>query len=136
MSGDGGAVVNLAREQAEMLRAAIVLAVADGVISASERGLLASLAKRVGISQETLERMIARALADSGAREECFRTASSDPELALELLVAAARIDGHLHEREKQALVQMAERLDVPISAFDEVYARGVARADALRTRK
>ena len=128
--------MNLAREQAEVLRAAIVLAVADGIIAPSEQGLLNSLAKRLGVSRDTLNMMTERALLDAAARDEFFRVASADPELTLELLVAAARIDGQVHSAEQQTLAQMAERLDVPISQFDEIYARGVARADAVRSQK
>jgi tellurite resistance protein len=128
--------MNPAREQAELLRAAIVLAVADGVIAPSEQGLLKSLAKRLGVSRETLDRMVERALLDTAVHDEMFRAATADPELTLELLVAAARIDGEIHESEHRSLVQMAERLDVPMSEFEAIYERGVARADAIRGSK
>ncbi|HRX87377.1 MAG TPA: hypothetical protein P5572_20310 [Phycisphaerae bacterium] len=128
--------MNPAREQAEMLRAAIVLAVADGVITSSERGLLSALAKRIGVSAETLDGMVARALADVAVREELFRVATADPELTLELLVAAAQIDGQVHAQERQTLVQMAEKLDVPVAQFDDIFTRGIARADAIRANR
>lgn len=128
--------MNLAREQAEMLRAAIALAVADGVIAPSERGLLRSLARRIGVAADTLDKMIARASSDPSTRERLFQVASADPHLTLELLVAAARIDGEIHDEEQAALTQLAERLDVPVSEFDEIYARGIARADKLRGNK
>ncbi|MCB9850535.1 MAG: hypothetical protein H6817_07505 [Phycisphaerales bacterium] len=128
--------MNPAREQAEILRAAIVLAVADGVIAASEKGLLKSLAKRIGVAQETLDRMVASALHDEAAREGLFRIAAADPELTLELLVSTAQIDGAVHEDEQRVLLQMAEKLDIPVSQFDEIFARGIARAEKIRNSK
>jgi len=128
--------MNPAREQAELLRAAIVLAVADGVIAKSEQGLLRSLAKRLGVTRETLDRMVERAMLDTAVHDEMTRVATADPELTLELLVAAARIDGEIHAREQESLKEMANRLAVPAEHFAGIYARGVARADAIRAPK
>jgi len=128
--------LNLAREQAEILRAGVVLAAADGVITASEKGLLKSLAKRIGLSEESLDKMIASAMADDSLRASLFHTAAADPMLTLELLVAAARIDGEIHDNEQQIIAQLAERLDVPVSEFEAVYDRGIARADAIRGKR
>jgi len=128
--------LNLAREQAEILRAAIVLAVTDGVITSSEKGLLEALARRLGVSTQTLRQMTERALVDSAVHDELFRVATADPEFTLELLVAAARIDGEIHERERAALLQMSQKLAVPVGQFEHILTRGVARADAVRAQR
>ncbi len=124
------------REEAGLLRAVVALAVADGAISRSERGVLANLAQRVGISRRTLTTMVGRARRDPAARDELFRRAASDPALTLEMLVAVAQIDGSIHVEERRLLEIMMEKLDVPFSQFDEIYQRGVERADALRRRR
>lgn len=128
--------LNLAREQAEILRAAIVLAVTDGVITSSEKGLLEALARRLGVSTQTLRQMTERALLDSAVHDELFRVATADPEFTLELLVAAARIDGEIHERERATLLQMSEKLAIPAGQFEHIFTRGVARADAVRAQR
>jgi uncharacterized tellurite resistance protein B-like protein len=60
----------------------------------------------------------------------------SEPELAMELLVGAARIDGEVSEEERAVLVRVMETLDIPLARFSEIYQRGIQRADALRKAK
>jgi tellurite resistance protein len=123
-------------EQVEVIKAAIVLAVADGKLSAGERGLLEGLAQRVGIGQASLNAMVERAKSSPAAREELFRHQPSDPEQVMELLVATARLDGEIADAERQLLVDIMQRLGIAAERFAAVYQRGVARADALRKAK
>jgi tellurite resistance protein len=120
-------------EQLEILKAAIVVAVADGQIIASERGLLNAIAARAGVGKASLDAMIERARTDPNMRDELFRRSTSDPELTLELLVAAARLDGEIDQEERAVLVRLMDPLKIPVHRFSEIYQRGLQRADALR---
>ena len=120
-------------EQVELLQAVIVLAAADGMISSSERGMLTSLAGRVGVGQASLDAMIERALNDTSVRDELFHRTRSQAEKAMELLVAVARLDGEVTEEEREVLVHIMQVLNLPMERFAEIYQRGVERADALR---
>ena len=123
-------------EQVELLKAAIVLAAADKVITASEQGLLEALAARIGVGKVSLDAMIERALSDPSTHEELFRRTMSDPETAMELLIAAARIDGEVENSEREVLVKIMQKLDIPVDRFSVLYERGIQRADALRKAK
>ncbi len=123
-------------EKIEMIRALIALAAADGKISASERGLLTRFAKRVGIGKASLDAMIEKALADPSVRDDLFRRTMSDPELALEMLVASARLDGDITSNEREVLIHVRGVLDIPMDEFAQVYERGIMRADTLRNAK
>lgn len=123
-------------EQVELLKAAIVLAAADQVISPSERGLLTALAGRIGVGKVSLDAMIERALSDPAAREELFRRTMSDPEKAMELLVATARLDGEVADAEREVLAQIMQKLGISVERFADLYERGMQRADALRKAK
>jgi len=123
-------------EQVELLKALIALAAADGKISQSERGLLSGFAARVGIGSASLEAMIERALADPSVRDDLFHRAMSNPELALEMLVATARLDGNITNNERDLLIHVRGILDIPMDNFAQVYERGIQRADTLRNAK
>ncbi len=123
-------------EQVELIRAAIVLAAADGKISSSERGLLEAFAKRIGIGKASLDAMIDRAITDHTVREEMFRRSMSDPKLTLELLVATARLDGDITTKEREVLIHARELLEIPMDEFAQIYEQGIKRADTLRKTK
>ena len=123
-------------EQVEVLRAAIVLAVVDGVVSPSERGLLTSMAGRVGVGRASLDAMIDRAIEDPGTRNELFQRSTAAPETTLELLVAAARLNAEITESEREVLVLFMNKLAIPVDHFSDIYERGIKRADALRRAK
>ena len=120
-------------EQVELLQAVIVLAAADGMISSSERGMLTSLAARVGVGKASLDAMIERALNDNSVRDELFHRTRSEEERAMELLVAVARLDGEVTEEEREVLVHIMQVLNIPTERFADIYQRGVERADELR---
>ena len=60
-------------------------------------------------------------------------SASSKARVALELLVAEARIDGEIHDDERRVLVEIAGRLGIKGDDFMTVYEAGIERADAIR---
>ena len=120
-------------DQVELLQAVIALAAADGTISASERGVLTSLAVRAGVGKASLDAMVERALNDASVRDDLFRRTRSEAERALELLVAMARLDGEITEEERELLVHVTGALNIPTERFADIYRRGVERADALR---
>lgn len=120
-------------EQVEVIRAAIVLTAADGEISPSERGLLNSFARRVGIGKASLDAMIERAISDPSVRDEMFHRSMSNPELTLELLVAIARIDGKITTEEREVLIHARQLLNISMDEFAQIYERGIQRADTLR---
>lgn len=122
-------------EQAELLKAVLALAAADGKITRSERGVYEALARRIGVGTVSLNAMVERACREPSAREELFGVGMSDPEHALELLVATARIDGEISEEERELLVHIASALGIEIDRFADVYKSGIARADTLRKR-
>jgi len=123
-------------EHVEILRAAVVLAVADGKITSSEQGLLRGLAGRVGIGNASLDALIERAQMDATLRDELFQRSMSDPNLTFELLAAAARLDGEISQEERELLIHMMDKLKIPTAQFSEIYRRGVDRADNLRKAK
>jgi tellurite resistance protein len=120
----------------QLLQAAIVLAVADGVVASSERGLLDAIAGRVGVGQMSLEAMIDRAKTDPDVHDELFYRAMTEPELTMELLVAAARLDGEVSQEEREVLVRIMDKLNIPIARFSGIYQKGIQRADQLRKAK
>ncbi|GJM23603.1 MAG: hypothetical protein DHS20C16_00180 [Phycisphaerae bacterium] len=120
-------------EQIELLKALIALSAADGKISASERGLLCSFAGRIGIGSASLEAMIERAMSDPSARDDLFHRTMSNPQLALEMLVATARLDGNITTSERDVLIHVRGLLEISMDDFAEVYERGIQRADTLR---
>ena len=123
-------------EQVELLKALIVVAAADGKISPSERGLLSRFATRVGIGSASLEAMIERAMSDPSVRDDLFHRTMSNPELALEMLVATARLDGNITSTEREVLIHVRGLLEIPMDDFAQVYDRGIQRADSLRNAK
>ena len=120
-------------EQIELMRAVVALAAADGKITRSEMGLLTSLATRIGIGEVSLNALIEQAMEQPEKRDELFGYAMSDPELAMELLVGAARIDGEIADAERELLSDIMSMLEIPVDKFGEIYQRGIQRADELR---
>ena len=62
---------------------------------------------------------------DAGSKERA--------RVALELLVAQARIDGDICDEERSLLVRIATTLNLSTDEFQGIYEAGIARADALR---
>ncbi len=120
-------------ENAELLRAAIAMAVADGKVSRSEMGVVEGLAQRAGVGAVTIEAMF-----DAASRDETFGDnlliRSKDRAVkAVELLVGLARIDGEVSSEERELIVRIAGSLNVVGDEFRQAYEAGIKRADDLR---
>ncbi len=122
-------------EDAEVLKAVLAVAAADGTILRSERGVFQQLARRVGLDDASLQQMIRQACDNPKMGDELFKTRVSDPRRAMRLLVATARIDGEISSEERELLVDISTKLGMGTDEFTEVYREGMAAADELRKR-
>ncbi len=120
-------------ENAELLRAAIAMAVADGKISRSEMGVVEGLAQRAGIGAVTIEAMFEAAANDETFADNLLLQPKDRAVKAVELLVGLARIDGEISSEERELLVRIAASLDVVDNEFRQAYEAGIKRADDLR---
>ncbi|NOT00243.1 MAG: TerB family tellurite resistance protein [Phycisphaerales bacterium] len=113
----------------ELLKAVIALAASDGRISGREKGLAKALADRAGVGGASLDAMIERASGDPDSRVAMFDRAIKDGEQAMQLLVAAAMVDGHISEPEREMLVDVSAILNIPARRFGEIFQVGMAAA-------
>lgn len=123
-------------ENAELLRAAIAMAVADGKISRSEMGVVEGLAQRAGVGPATIEAMFDAAANDEGFADNLLLQPKDRAIKAVELLVGLARIDGEISPEERDLLVRIATSVDVIDDNFRKAYEAGIKRADDLRRKK
>jgi len=124
-------------DDVELLKAALAVAVADGTIRRSEKGVLQGLAIRVGVGRASFDAMVKAAESDDSVGDEVLIRSKDNAHKAFELLVAQARIDGEVSEEERSLLVRLATALNITGSDFSRLYAAGIKRADAIRkTRK
>jgi tellurite resistance protein len=122
-------------EEVEVLKALLSVAAADGRIARSERGVFNNLARRIGVDETTLQQMIDKARYDPQAGDHLFKTQVGDPEQAMKLLVATARLDGEISQEERELLVDISTKLDIGPGDFSRVYQAGIAAADTTRKR-
>ncbi len=120
-------------EETNLLKAVLTLAMVDGKMSAAEKGIIGSLAARIGVGQVSLAAMIDRATRDPHSVDDLRIADPQKARQALELLVAQARIDGDISDAERALLVRIAQALQVPTEEFGDIYRSGIARADRLR---
>lgn len=120
-------------ERLELLRAALAVAAADGEIVGCERGVLEGLAARVGVGRASFEAMLAAAVRGEKPVPNLLIRSPDKARIALELLVAEARLDGEITDEERELLVHLATRLGITGDDFQTVYQAGLARADRLR---
>lgn len=121
-------------ERLELLKAALVLALADGHISKPELGVVFGLAARVGVGKASLEAMLERARqGDTNIADQIVMQSPESARTALELLVAQARLDGRITEPEREILVRIATRLKISGEDFKSIYRAGINRADRIR---
>jgi tellurite resistance protein len=116
-----------------LLRGAFAVALADGELRRSEKGVLQGLAARAGVGKASFDAMF-----EAAERGEDMGSAAlmSSPEAAragLELLVAEARIDGEISIEEREVLVRIALDMGIQGDEFQAIYTNGVERADTLR---
>ncbi len=114
-------------ESFELLKAVIALAISDGRISGREKGLIKALAGKAGVGGASLDAMIGQASQDTSARQALFDRAMKNPEQAMQLMVAAANVDGHISEEERELLVEVSTILGVSARRFGEIFQTGLA---------
>ncbi len=120
-------------EQMDLLKAALAVAMADGILTRSEKGVVEGLAKRVGIGRVSLEAMLEAAEHDDSIADNIIIKDKATAHTAFELLVAQARIDGEISLSERELLVRIAQSLKISDVDFPVVYHAGIRRADELR---
>jgi len=120
-------------ENAELLRAAIAMAVADGKISRSEMGVVEGLAQRAGVGAVTIEAMFDAAAKDETFADKLLLQPKDRAVKAVELLVGLARIDGEISSEEHELVIRIAASLGIVDDEFHQVYEAGIKRADDLR---
>ncbi|MFQ5490343.1 MAG: hypothetical protein ACE5GE_06430 [Phycisphaerae bacterium] len=122
-------------EELEILKAVLVIAAADGQILGSEKGVYGQLAGRLGLEKTELERLRLQASHDADMKDQLFGQKIGDPAKAMQLLVATARIDGDISEKERNLLVEISDKLGIGVQDFGKIYQSGIAMADAVRKR-
>lgn len=120
-------------ETLELLKAAIAVAVADGKVTRSEKGVLQGLATRVGVGKVSFDAMIDTAKHDKGFADNILIQTPAKARMAIELLVAQARIDGQISSEERELIVRISSDLGIKGDDFQTLYESGIARADRLR---
>ena len=123
-------------EKLELLKATLAVAAADGEFKRSEMGVVEGLAARVGVGQASLEAMAAAARRGESLAYNIVMRSEESARTALELLVAEARIDGEIVERERSLITWIATRLGITGDEFQSIYKAGVMRADKIRKRR
>jgi len=121
------------REKLDLLKAALAVAAADGEFRRSEMGVVEGLAARVGVGRTSFDAMVAAAERGDSLAYNIVMQSEKTARTALELLVAEARIDGEITEKERGLLAWIANRLGIKGDAFMDVYKAGVKRADKIR---
>jgi tellurite resistance protein len=120
-------------EAQELLKAVLAVAVADGELRRSERGVIEGLATRVGLGRASLDAMIETAEQAGPIGGSLLFKSKEQACRALELLVATARIDGDISDEERAVIVRIATSLNLDSDEFRSVYEAGIERADKLR---
>lgn len=120
-------------EDLELLKAALAVAMADGELRRSEKGVVEGLAERIGIGRVSFEAMLEAAEKDDSIADNILLRSKEKAHSAFELLVAQARIDGEISDDERSLLVRIATSLGITGTDFETVYLAGVKRADRIR---
>ena len=123
------------RADLEMLQAVLAIAGADGNYTRSEKGVYEQLARRIGADSLAVWNMMNNVRTDPVLRESLFKRQVRDPQAAMKLLVATARIDGEISDQERDLLVDISTRLGIGAEEFGRIYQEGLAAADAIRKR-
>ncbi len=119
-------------EDLERLKASIAVAVADGELRRSELGVVAGLAKRIGIGQASFDAMVQAAQTDANFAHSIF-VPPAKARQAIVLLASQARIDGQISPEERRVIVRIATCLGVAGDDFRAAYEEGIKRADSIR---
>jgi len=122
-----------AMEDLDLLKAAIAVALADGRLRRSEKGVIQGLAARIGVGSASYEAMLEAAEHDDSIADNILIRSKEKARTAFELLVAQARIDGDISDQERDLLVRVAAALSITGQDFETLYLSGMKRADELR---
>ena len=120
-------------EKMDLLKAALAVAMADGVLTRSEKGVVEGLAARIGVGKASLDAMLEAAEQDKSIADNMFIKDKEKAHTAFELLVAQARIDGEIGKNERELTVRIAKSLKISDEDFPAIYSAGIRRADELR---
>ena len=120
-------------EDLELLKAAIAVAVADGELRRSQKGVIEGLAARIGVGRMSLDAMLDAAQLDDSIADNILIRSPDKARSALQLLVAQARIDGEISDEERDVIVRIASAMGISGDDFQTIYRAGIARADKLR---
>ncbi len=120
-------------EDLELLKAAMAVALADGELRRSEKGVIEGLALRIGVGRVSFEAMLEVAAQDDSIADNILIRSKEKARSALELLVAQARIDGQISDQERSLLVRLASTLGITGGDFDSAYQTGLRLADKIR---
>ena len=120
-------------ESIELLKAAIAVAMADGELRRSEKGVIEGLAQRVGVGRASFEVMLAAAEHDDSIADNILIRSKEKAEFTLKLLVATARVDGEISAEERSLLVRIASSLGITGDDFQGIYQAGIKQADDVR---
>ena len=123
-------------EKLELLKAVLAVAAADGNLKRSEMAVAEGLAARVGVGQASFDAMVNAAQRGDTSAASIVMQSNESACKALELLVGEARIDGEIHEAERELLVRIAGRLKITGDSFQAIYKAGIDRADRIRKRR
>lgn len=123
-------------ELMDLLKATLAVAVADGVLSRSEKGVVEGLAARLGVGKMSFDAMLEAAEHDQSIVDNILIKGKTQARNAFELLVAHARIDGEISASERELLVRIAKSLNISDEDFPVVYLAGIRRADELRKKR
>lgn len=107
-------------EKVALLRAACCVAGIDKEISAPEEAVIRRLASDVGVGAASLQAMMDRATSDQEFYKEQFN-AFSNPQQTMAGLLEVAVVDGQVSDAEVGVLSELASRLDVDPSVFQEL---------------
>jgi tellurite resistance protein len=122
-----------AAEDVGLLKAALAVAMADGELMRSEKGVVQGLARRIGVGRASFEAMLAAAEEDDSVADNILMRSKVKACTAFELLVAQARIDGEISAEERSLLVRIATSLGITGDEFAQLYQAAIKRADDIR---
>ncbi len=120
-------------DEREILRAAIAVALADGELRRSEKGVLKGLAAKAGVGEVAFTAMMEEAEEKGADADHLMFLKPDTARRGLELLVSLARIDGVISPEERDVLVRIGLDLRIDMDEFEAIYKRGIKRADTLR---
>jgi len=109
------------KQQAGVLRAAVCVAAMDGEIARNERKCLDVLAKRIGVGECSLNRLIERTSTRIEDVRNQIEDLKHDADNVIKTMLYVASVDGHVCENERMVIRQMAETLGMNETRFEKI---------------